>query len=77
MDQEVSLFLGENMSRQRLAGFFNIVINRNLQEFNHFVGQHLDKSGNFVTGQSTEDKLNKDLLITQVFSNITSTFSLN
>ena len=77
MDQEVSLFLGDGMSRHKLAGFFNIVINRNLHEFNHFVGQHLDKAGNFAIGESTQDKLSKDLLISQILSTTTSTFSVN
>lgn len=47
---------------------------RNLQEFNRFIRKHWDVAGNFLIGE--DDKIGRDLLLSQILSTTTSTFGI-
>ncbi len=65
------------MGRHKITDFYNLVFNRSMNQFNHFVSKHWDSAGNLTIGDlDSQVKLEKDLLLSQVLSTTTTTFDV-
>jgi hypothetical protein len=76
MTQDIYLGLGDNLVAHRLPDFYKLVVARNLQDFHQFLNKHTDAAGNFLVGEAGSEKLEQELLLSQILSTTTSTFGV-
>lgn len=75
MVHEFFICVGEGLDQHKLSDFYNVVLQRNLSEFNHFVGK-CDGPNPLVVPQGPDKTMAEDLLLSQVLSTTTNSLGL-